>query len=141
VPKAKDRNSAQLVPKTAVLEVAQAVRQVACPNLPQAVADVPRDVLFYHLRLCCFIIIDLKMREFTPEDAGKLNFYLSAVDSQLRHADDKPTIGLLLCKTLRPRDCRVRPARYQQAVSDRPPIAARGLAHVLRDDALGYDCE
>lgn len=61
--------------------------------------DFSLDLLFYHLKLRCFVVIDLKMRKFTPEDAGKLNFYLSAVDSQLRHADDQPTIGLLLCKT------------------------------------------
>jgi len=57
------------------------------------------DLLFYHLKLRCFIVIDLKMQQFTPEDAGKLNFYLSAVDSQFRHTDDKPSIGLVLCKT------------------------------------------
>jgi len=43
-------------------------------------------------------VIDLKMKAFEPEFAGKMNFYLSAVDDQLRHADDKPSIGLLLCK-------------------------------------------
>lgn len=57
------------------------------------------DLLFYHLKLRCFVVIDLKMRKFTPEDAGKMNFYLSAVDSQLRHSADTPTIGLILCKT------------------------------------------
>ena len=51
------------------------------------------------MKLRCFVVIDMKMKTFTPEDAGKLNFYLSAVDSQLRHLDDQPTIGLLLCKT------------------------------------------
>lgn len=61
--------------------------------------DFYLDLLFYHLRLRCFVVIDLKMQKFTPEDAGKLNFYLSAVDSQLRHPDDKPAIGLVLCKT------------------------------------------
>ncbi len=61
--------------------------------------DFYLDLLFYHLRLRCFVVIDLKMQPFTPEDAGKLNFYLSAVDSQLRHPDDKPAIGLVLCKT------------------------------------------
>ena len=61
--------------------------------------DFYLDLLFYHLKLRCFVVIDLKMQEFTPEDAGKLNFYLSAVDSQLRHPDDKPAIGLVLCKT------------------------------------------
>ena len=57
------------------------------------------DLLFYHLKLRCFVVIDLKMRKFTPEDAGKMNFYLSAVDSQMRHADDASSIGLVLCKT------------------------------------------
>ncbi len=51
------------------------------------------------MKLRCFVVIDLKMKEFTPEDAGKMNFYLSAVDSQMRHADDGPTVGLILCKT------------------------------------------
>lgn len=61
--------------------------------------DFYLDLLFYHLKLRCFVVIDLKMQEFTPEDAGKLNFYLSAVDSQFRHPDDEPAIGLVLCKT------------------------------------------
>jgi hypothetical protein len=57
------------------------------------------DLLFYHLKLRCFVVIDLKMNKFTPSDAGQMNFYLSAVDSQMRHSDDAPTIGLILCKT------------------------------------------
>ncbi len=57
------------------------------------------DLLFYHLRLRCFIVIDLKARPFKPEFAGKMNFYLSAVDDQLRHPDDNPSIGLILCKS------------------------------------------
>ncbi len=61
--------------------------------------DFYLDLLFYHLKLRCFVVIDLKMEKFTPEHAGKLNFYLSAVDSQLRHPDDNPAIGLVLCKT------------------------------------------
>jgi predicted nuclease of restriction endonuclease-like (RecB) superfamily len=61
--------------------------------------DFYLDLLFYHLRLRCFVVIDLKMKKFTPEDAGKMNFYLSTVDSQMRHASDAPTIGLILCKT------------------------------------------
>ena len=56
------------------------------------------DLLFYHLRLRCFVIIDLKMKPFKPEFAGKMNFYLSAVDDILRHKDDQPSIGLILCK-------------------------------------------
>ena len=57
------------------------------------------DLLFYHLKLRCYIVIDLKMQKFKPEFAGKMNFYLSAVDDMLRHADDKPSIGIILCKT------------------------------------------
>ena len=56
------------------------------------------DLLFYHARLKCYVVIELKAGEFKPEYIGKLNFYLSAVDDQLRAADDQPTIGLILCK-------------------------------------------
>ena len=57
------------------------------------------DLLFYHTRLRCFVIIELKATEFRPEYAGKLNFYLNAVNRQLKHAQDQPSIGILLCKT------------------------------------------
>lgn len=60
--------------------------------------DYYLDLLFYHLHLRCFVVIDLKVEAFKPEFAGKMNFYLSAVDDQLRHDHDNPTIGLLLCK-------------------------------------------
>jgi predicted nuclease of restriction endonuclease-like (RecB) superfamily len=60
--------------------------------------DYYLDLLFYHLKLRCFFVIDLKVEAFKPEFAGKMNFYLSAVDAQLRHKDDQPTIGLLLCQ-------------------------------------------
>ena len=60
--------------------------------------DFYMDLLFYHLTLRCYIVIELKAQAFKPEYTGKLNFYLSAVDDLLRHPDDKPTIGLLLCK-------------------------------------------
>lgn len=56
------------------------------------------DLLFYHLQLRCFVVIDLKMGEFKPEFAGKMNFYLSAVDDLLKHEQDAPSIGLILCK-------------------------------------------
>ena len=56
-------------------------------------------MLFYHIRLRCFVVIELKAVEFEPEFAGKLNFYLSAVDDLLKTADDQPTIGILLCKS------------------------------------------
>lgn len=61
--------------------------------------DFYLDLLFYHLKLRCFMVIDLKMKKFTPEDAGKMNFYLSAIDSQMSHTTDAPAIGLILCKT------------------------------------------
>lgn len=57
------------------------------------------DLLFYHLKLRCFVVIDLKLRAFQPEFAGKMNFYLSAVDDLLRHPNDAPSIGIILCKT------------------------------------------
>jgi predicted nuclease of restriction endonuclease-like (RecB) superfamily len=60
--------------------------------------DFYLDLLFYHLRLRCHVVIDLKIGAFRPEDAGKMNFYLSAVDDRLRHRDDQPSIGLILCK-------------------------------------------
>lgn len=56
------------------------------------------DLLFYHLRLHCYVAIDLKIEEFKPEFAGKMNFYLSSVDELLRHEQDGPSIGLILCK-------------------------------------------
>lgn len=60
--------------------------------------DFYLDLLFYHFKLRCFIIVELKARAFEPGDVGQMNLYLSAVDDLLRHPDDKPTIGLLLCK-------------------------------------------
>lgn len=56
------------------------------------------DLLFYHVTLKCYVVVELKNRRFIPEYAGKLNFYLSAVDSLLKRDDDQPTIGLLLCR-------------------------------------------
>ena len=56
------------------------------------------DLLFYHLELRCYIVVELKAREFLPIDAGQLNFYLSAVDDILRKDGDNPTIGIILCQ-------------------------------------------
>ncbi len=56
------------------------------------------DLLFYHTRIKCYVVVELKGVDFKPEHAGQLNFYLSAVDAQIKASDDKPTIGLLLCK-------------------------------------------
>lgn len=56
------------------------------------------DLLFYHLKLRCYVVVELKTTPFKPEYAGQLNFYLSAIDAQLKSAEDQPSIGLLLCK-------------------------------------------
>ncbi len=68
-------------------------------HLEVAGDDFYLDLLFYHLKLRCFVVIELKAVPFQPEFAGKLNFYLSAVDDLLRHPADGPTIGLILCKS------------------------------------------
>lgn len=57
------------------------------------------DLLFYNLNLRCYVVIELKTGEFKPEYAGQLNFYLSAVDGLIKHPEDNPSIGLLLCKS------------------------------------------
>ena len=56
------------------------------------------DLLFYHLKLRCYVVVELKAVPFKPEFVGQINMYLSAVDDLLRHPEDKPTIGLLLVK-------------------------------------------
>ena len=57
------------------------------------------DLLFYHLKLRCYVVVELKAGAFKPEHAGQLSFYLSAMDAQVRAEQDGPTIGLLLCKS------------------------------------------
>ena len=57
------------------------------------------DMLFYHIKLKCYVVIELKARKFKPQDAGQLNFYLSAVDGKMKGEDDNPTIGILLCQS------------------------------------------
>jgi len=56
------------------------------------------DLLFYHLKLRCYVVLELKAGKFKPEHLGQLGFYLTAVDAQVKHPQDAPTIGLLLCK-------------------------------------------
>ncbi len=60
--------------------------------------DYYLDLLFYHVKLRCYVVIELKTGKFLPEYAGKMNFYLNVVDDLLRHPDDAPSIGLILCK-------------------------------------------
>lgn len=62
------------------------------------------DLLFYHIRLRCYIVCELKARTFEPEYAGKLNFYVNAVDELLKADDDNPTIGLLICSDMNKAD-------------------------------------
>lgn len=69
------------------------------PELVVSGDDYFPDMLFYHIRLRCYVVIELKVVEFMPEFAGKLNFYVSAVNRLLRQPDDNPTIGLLICKS------------------------------------------
>lgn len=56
------------------------------------------DLLFYHARLHCYVVVELKTGDFEPEHAGKLNFYIKALDAQYKQKGDMPTIGILLCK-------------------------------------------
>jgi predicted nuclease of restriction endonuclease-like (RecB) superfamily len=67
-------------------------------HLKVGARDFYVDLLFYHFKLRCFVVIELKTVAFEPEFAGKMNFYLSAVDAQLRHAEDRPSNGLILCR-------------------------------------------
>ncbi|MDO9538369.1 MAG: PDDEXK nuclease domain-containing protein [Thermoplasmata archaeon] len=67
-------------------------------HLVVAEQDYYIDLLFYHHGLRCLVAIDLKMGEFIPEHAGKMNFYLSALDDMVKHPDDQPAVGLILCK-------------------------------------------
>jgi predicted nuclease of restriction endonuclease-like (RecB) superfamily len=57
------------------------------------------DLLFYHLKLRCYVVIELKATAFKPDHAGQLSFYLSAVDAQMKGEHDAPTIGMILCKS------------------------------------------
>jgi predicted nuclease of restriction endonuclease-like (RecB) superfamily len=61
--------------------------------------DLYIDLLFYHLTLRCYVVVELKGMEFDSRDAGQMSAYLSAVDDQLRNESDKPSIGIILCKT------------------------------------------
>jgi hypothetical protein len=85
--------------------------------------DFYLDVLFYHLRLRCYVVVELKIGEFKPEYAGKMNFYLAAVDDLLRDAQDQPSIGIILCRT-RNRTITEYALRDMRAPPVSPPIAS-----------------
>lgn len=113
------------------------------------------DLLFYHLKLRCFVVIELKRGPFKPEYAGKINFYCNLVDDRLRHDHDQPTIGLLLCQdknraiaeyALRGIDKPIGVAEYQllrelpeTLVSNLPSIAE--IEAELSDEMEGIDEE
>ena len=91
------------------------------------------DLLFYHARLHCYVVVELKTVDFEPEFAGKLNFYLKAVDAQLRTEGDQPTIGLLLCKS---KDRLV--AEYALSDIQKPMgLATYTLSHTLPETLRG----
>ncbi len=89
--------------------------------------DFYLDLLFYHLWLHCYVVIDLKMGEFKPEYSGKMSFYVSVADNLLCRSNDQPTIGLILCKSrnqtiveyaLRDVNKPIAVARYQQELPE-----------------------
>ena len=67
-------------------------------HLEVAGEDYYIDLLFYNIKLKCYVVIELKVSEFKPEYAGKLSFYLTAIDEKIKESNDNPTIGLLLCR-------------------------------------------
>lgn len=96
------------------------------------------DLLFYHLKLRCYVVIELKAGKFKPEHLGQLSFYLTAVDAQVKHPSDGPTIGLLLCKSknrvvaeyaLRDRSQPLGVAEYQ-LVESLPPELSSSLPSI-----------
>lgn len=96
------------------------------------------DLLFYHLKLRCYVVIELKAGKFKPEHLGQLSFYLTAVDAQVKHPLDGPTIGLLLCKSknkvvaeyaLRGKDQPLGVAEYQ-LVESLPPELQTSLPSI-----------
>lgn len=110
------------------------------------------DLLFYHTRLKCYVVIDLKAGEFKPEYVGKLNFYLSAVDDQLRASDDQPTIGLILCKDKDKLDVEYalrdinKPMGVSSYITKDIPLAVRSQLPTVQEieselNALQYDDE
>ena len=104
--------------------------------------DYPLDLLFYHLKLRRYVVIELKARDFTPGDVGQLNLYLSAVDDLLRHPDDQPTIGLLLCRkknrlvaeyALRGLDQSIAVAAWQTQLTESLPDDLRGSLPTIEE--------
>lgn len=68
------------------------------PETPDAESNSQADLLFYHVRLHCYVVVELKTEKFKPEFASKLNFYVMAVNKQMKTEKDNLTIGILICK-------------------------------------------
>jgi len=104
------------------------------------------DLLFYHRRLRCLVAVDLKMGPFQPEHAGKMNFYLAALDDRDREPDDGPSIGLILCRehnrvvveyALRHVDAPIGVARYELLLADALPAALAEALPTAEDFEAG----
>lgn len=110
------------------------------------------DLLFYHLKLRCYVVIEIKAGKFKPEHLGQLSFYLTAVDAQVKHPQDGPTIGLLLCKSknkvvaeyaLRGQAQPLGVAEYQLVESLPPELETSlpSIEQIERELAVGADAE
>lgn len=110
------------------------------------------DLLFYHIKLHCYVVIELKTTDFKPEHLGQLGFYITAVDEQMRSAQDAPTIGLLLCKNknrvvaeyaLRDANRPIGISKYElaSALSDEWKSALPSVEDIERELALGNDAQ
>lgn len=113
-----------------------------------------RGRLFYHLKLWCYVVVELKTTPFKPDYAGQLNFYLTAIDADVKAPDDNPTIGLLLCKehnrtaaeyALRGIDKPMGFAEYQlvraipETLAANLPTIEQIEAELLKDDQAGAE--
>lgn len=110
------------------------------------------DLLFYHIKLHCYVVIELKTTDFKPEHLGQLGFYITAVDEQMRSAQDAPTIGLLLCKNknrvvaeyaLRDANRPIGISKYElaSALSDEWKSSLPSVEDIERELALGNDAQ
>lgn len=119
-------------------------------HLEFASADYYLDLLFYHLKLRCYVVVELKAVPFDPGFVGTMNMYLSAVDDLLRHPDDKPTIGLLLCRSknkleaeyaLRGFNKPIGVAEWETQIVDRLPEELRGSLPTAEEIEAELDAE
>lgn len=106
------------------------------------------DLLFYHFKLRCFIVVELKAGKFDPRDAGQINFYLSAIDDSLRSPHDNPTIGLILCRSknnvsveyaLRRSASPIGVASYETQISENLPKELKGSLPSIKDLEEEFD--